>query len=63
MAKERDDVMTNDKEHSHKRDQRRDLANLKRVGKGDGLNTLEEEQEDESMPRKSKLTSDEVKHH
>ncbi|MES2743979.1 MAG: hypothetical protein V4655_01070 [Bdellovibrionota bacterium] len=55
--------MTNDKEHSHKRDQRRDLANLKRVGKGDGLNTLEEEQEDESMPRKSKLTSDEVKHH
>jgi hypothetical protein len=58
-----ENIMTSDKEHSHKRDQRRDLAHLKRVGKGDGLDTLEEEQEDESMPRKRKLTSDEVKHH
>lgn len=55
--------MSSDKEHSHKRDQKRDLAHLKRVGKGDGLNTLEEEQEDETMPRKRKLESDEVKHH
>lgn len=55
--------MTDDREHSHKRNQRRDLENLKRVGKGDGLDTLEEEQEDESVPRQTKTKSDEVKHH
>lgn len=55
--------MTSEKEHSHKRDQRRDMAKLARVGKGDGLDTLEEEQEDETVPRRTKLSSDEVKHH
>ena len=50
-----------EKEHSHRRNQLRDLDNLSDTGKGSGLDTLAEEQQQQG--RKRKLRSDEVKHH